>query len=171
MRYMSYIPWDYHSFWTLNVSGQRIENYLIRRFRLDCGIRSREAIKSRRFLSSSFRYVAQKRWVILVFVGCLFCDLAWYEQIGSWFQIWKNSWLGLISPRADANTVASQKQESAKLSFNILKRLRLHGLHVLTNPKVFLSDPVPGWCYTSTFWPPAFSTFCRECRTFGKCSL
>ena len=45
---------------------------------------------------------------------------------------------------ADANTVASQKQESAKPSFNILKRLRLHGLHALANPKVFLSDPVPG---------------------------
>ena len=44
----------------------RWERVSISRFRLDWRIRNREAIKSRRFLSSTLRYVAQKRWMILL---------------------------------------------------------------------------------------------------------
>ena len=42
----------------------RLQRVSISRFRLDCRKRNRGAIKSRRFLSSNLRYVAQKRWMI-----------------------------------------------------------------------------------------------------------
>ena len=42
----------------------RWQRVSISRFRLDCLKRNREAMKSRRFLSSTLRCVAQKRWVI-----------------------------------------------------------------------------------------------------------
>ena len=45
----------------------RWERVSISRFRFDCRKRNREAIKSRRFLSSTLRYVAQKQWVIHCF--------------------------------------------------------------------------------------------------------